>query len=76
MNALKLFRTGLDTVQIAARMDISEAAAADLVWRERCKEKRLAAIYSPAPRRLFPTRPLRSKDFVDPSSIRIKAAGC
>lgn len=76
MTALDLFRSGMDTVQIAQRLNITEAAASNLVWKLRCREHNLASIYMPGPARQFPGRPLKSKWFIDPSSVRIKAAGC
>ena len=44
-NALKEFRKGNDTAEIAAKLQISEARASRLVWVARCQEKGLPATF-------------------------------
>lgn len=50
-SALELFRLGLDTVQIAARLDVTEAEASHLVFCERCHERGLPIRYERQTRR-------------------------
>lgn len=40
-SALELFRLGLDTADIARRLDVTEAQASHLVYCERCLERGL-----------------------------------
>ena len=44
-SALELFRLGLDTTQIAARLGVTEAEASHLVFCERCHERGLPIRY-------------------------------
>lgn len=41
-SALELFRLGLDTVEVAARLNVTEAQASHLIYCERCLERCLA----------------------------------
>lgn len=41
MNALELFRSGMDTVEIAGELRVSEAVASRLVYERRCQEMSL-----------------------------------
>jgi hypothetical protein len=41
--ALKLFRQGKDTADIAVTLGVSEARASQLVWLARCRAKNLPA---------------------------------
>ena len=41
--ALRLFREGLDTKDVALRLGVSEALAARYIWVARCREKGLPA---------------------------------
>jgi hypothetical protein len=49
-SALELFRLGLDTVQIAARLAITEADASHLIYCQRCHERGLPIRYERAHR--------------------------
>lgn len=40
-SALELFRLGLDTVEVAARLNITEAQASHMIYCERCLERGL-----------------------------------
>lgn len=41
-SAIELFRLGLDTVEVAARLNITEAQASHLIYCERCLERGLS----------------------------------
>lgn len=42
---LELFRSGMDTLDIAKHFKITEAEASRIVWRQRCREKNLPQTY-------------------------------
>lgn len=50
-SALELFRLGLDTVEVARRLAITEAEASHLIFCERCHERGLPIHYEREPRR-------------------------
>lgn len=50
-SALELFRLGLDTADIARRLDVTEAQASHLIYCERCHERGLPIRYERTSRR-------------------------